>query len=279
MGIIISIWLTVRRSVGTGEDLRNSHDVGENFLQSLSSKNLTTELFEPACDYLKKLDNCWEFTNQTSYIEKQLNSFDGSMMEPERLPSSSDLVSNWSIAPPNPQLDHQITPKMRTLSLNSCVDRCLDSGLSQMKQEPYNFSSYSSTEGGLGHMNSGYLPCYGHHLKGEIQHQGMEASETPPNGICGGYQLDINNSVVRDNKGYYGMPDVSWANSRAFTDLISFGGCLNQPLVELQASKPCPEGSNSPDSMKQRHDSTSTVRKTNFVSFLFYGLMLLKNSF
>eukprot|EP00268_Persea_americana_P047092 TRINITY_DN4880_c0_g1_i3.p1 TRINITY_DN4880_c0_g1~~TRINITY_DN4880_c0_g1_i3.p1 ORF type:complete len:496 (+),score=82.13 TRINITY_DN4880_c0_g1_i3:200-1687(+) len=257
------LWSQVLLSVGTGEDLRESHDVGENFLQALSSKHLSTELFDPAYDYLKKLDNSWEFTNQTSYIEKQLNNFDGSLIEPKRLPNSSDLVSNWSIAPPNPQLDNQITPKMRTLSLNSCIDRCLDSSLSQMKQEPHHLSSYSNT-GGLGHMNSGYFPCYEHHLKGELQHQDMEASESPflkaSNGNCGGYQLGVNNSVIRDAKGYYGMQDASWANSRAFTDLISFGGRLNQPLVELQASKPCLEGSNSPDSMKQGDESTSTIR-------------------
>lgn len=127
-------------------------------------------------------------------------------------------------------------------------------------------------------MNSGYFPCYEHHLKGELQHQDMEASESPflkaSNGNCGGYQLGVNNSVIRDAKGYYGMQDASWANSRAFTDLISFGGRLNQPLVELQASKPCLEGSNSPDSMKQGDESTSTVRKINFCFILFYGVML-----
>lgn len=127
-------------------------------------------------------------------------------------------------------------------------------------------------------MNSGYFPCYEHHLKGELQHQDMEASESPflkaSNGNCGGYQLGVNHSVIRDTKGYYDMQDASWANSRAFTDLISFGGRLNQPLVELQASKPCLEGSNSPDSMKQGDESTSTVRKINFCFILFYGVML-----
>ncbi|XP_058090466.1 transcription factor bHLH111 isoform X2 [Magnolia sinica] len=254
-----------QRSVGTGGDLNNGHDDGENFLKALSSKNLTMDLFEPD---LKKFDNCWEFTNPASFnsMEKQLNGYDGSLIEHERLTHLSDLVSNWSIAPPDPQLDRQIAPATCNISLNSSMDLYLESSssLPQLKQEPQNPSLYLSN-GGLGNRNSGYMPCYGHDVKVESQHHGMEASEgaflRPFNGNGTGYQMGHANSVVGDNsKYYYGMLDVPWSNPRAFSDYISFSGCLNKPLVDFHASKPCIKGSNSPDGKKQGHETSSSAR-------------------
>ncbi|KAK1262301.1 Transcription factor [Acorus gramineus] len=84
---------------------RLRRDDGEKyFLETLSSKSLSSDVFEPACDNLKKLDNNnWEFTQSSSLqsLDKHLN---GSFAEQERLTTNlSDLVTNCSIAPPEPQ--------------------------------------------------------------------------------------------------------------------------------------------------------------------------------
>lgn len=103
------------RSVGNN-DLNNnmSHDVGENFLDALSSKSLSnTAMYAPACDYLKKLDNVnsnWEFTNSSSATDaihaSNLNNFERQIningsFSSDNLPN---LVGTWSIAPPEPQV-------------------------------------------------------------------------------------------------------------------------------------------------------------------------------
>lgn len=250
----------------TNGDIHNSHGGGENFLDSLSSKTLTTEMFEPACDFLKKLDNCWEFQNSTPFngIEKQLNSYDGSLIGHERSTNNSDLVSKWSIAPPDPQQDQRITPTARNLPLNSTMDRYSDSFLSQMRQDPP-ISSPFSGNGGLGNGNLGHLPCYGHELKRENQIHGMEASEAQflrsfsGNGMR--LQMGLKNSMIGDSKKcHYGISDVSYSNNaRAFSDLISFGGYLNKPLVDFHDSKPCLRSSNSNESRKQGHETCSSV--------------------
>ncbi|PQP95389.1 transcription factor bHLH111 [Prunus yedoensis var. nudiflora] len=121
------IWNHVLLSVNGNNDLQhNDHDVGENFLDALSSKSLSTDhvMYEPACDYLKKLDNStWEFTKYVSAASNNFNSFEKQLnggfmennnmnnnvnIENERLTKLSNMVNTWSIAPPEPQLvmDH-----------------------------------------------------------------------------------------------------------------------------------------------------------------------------
>ncbi|THU69333.1 hypothetical protein C4D60_Mb08t13330 [Musa balbisiana] len=71
-------------------------DDGENFLEVLSSRRLTADVFEPACANSKKMDSCRELHPSS------LHSL-GSIMQP-------DFANNWSLAPSNPQLEHHLAP-------------------------------------------------------------------------------------------------------------------------------------------------------------------------
>ncbi|XP_068645374.1 uncharacterized protein [Aristolochia californica] len=234
------LWSHVLLGIGTCKDLGSEQDDSDNFLSALTSKNLTTEMFEPPCDYSKKADKSWDFSSSPAFhsMEKQLNNYDGSSIEPERSANLTDMV-NWSIAPPDPHLSRQITPSACNISLICSNNRYPEAGLiSQMKQEPHNPSLYSGN-GPFSNGNPSYFQCYGHDLKGENQHQDVEAlpsSFTRPMSSTGlGYPRG--SSVTAENsKPYYGLSDVSWWPTRHFSDLISFGGCLNKPLVDLQAS-------------------------------------------
>ncbi|KAF8700760.1 hypothetical protein HU200_034116 [Digitaria exilis] len=112
--------------------VHDAHDDSENFLELLNSRTLAPELFAepPACDYLKKMeyrssshggggggwpDHHQQFTAAAAMEMKHLSSGGGygatlahhhhHAAAPERLTANlSDLVSNWSIAPPNPSL-------------------------------------------------------------------------------------------------------------------------------------------------------------------------------
>ncbi|XP_059649821.1 transcription factor bHLH111 [Cornus florida] len=236
------LWSHVLLSVGSSGELHNSQDVRENLLDIVPPKNLSTGMFEPAFDYLKKMDNSWEFTNPSSFnnFEKQFNGFNETLIESERLNKLSNLVSNWSLAPPDPEVNHQFDP-------NNC----------HMKQT-ISSDSTISCKGDI-NRNFGSLPCYGHDMKVENELQEVEApngalfrrSFNSSNGI--GYQMGLNNSVVGDNmKYYYGMPDVPCTNARSFADVISFGSnCLSKPLVDIHAPKPNLKSSNLSDCKKQ----------------------------
>ncbi|XP_010270771.1 PREDICTED: transcription factor bHLH111 [Nelumbo nucifera] len=254
------LWSQVLLSVGSNGELNSGQDVGENFLGGLSSKNISSEMFEPACDYLKKMDGGWEYTNSTSFnnLEKQFSGFNGNLVENERLTNLSNLVSNWSIAPPDSQADRQITLPTCNISLNSSLDQYSDPEFSQMKQNPSNPSLYVVA----GNRNPSFMPCYGHNMKVESQHQELDSSrasfqrQLSNNGL--GHQTGLNNSILGDNSRYYhGMTDTRLSNTR---NLLSFSGCLSKPLLDFQASKPSLKASNSLESKKQGHDSLSLAK-------------------
>ncbi|OVA03631.1 Myc-type [Macleaya cordata] len=270
------LWNQVLLNVGSSGDLHNSHDVGENFLEGLSSKNLSTEMFEPACDYLKKMDNSWEFPISPTFnnLQKQLNSFNGGLIEHERLNNLSNLVSNWSIALPFPEANCQIsTPASTTcdMPMNSIHHQYSESDLShQMKQNMSNSSSCSLVESisRSTNNNSGFFPCYGHELlRVENQQQEMESSSFlrsfKTNSIRN--QMGNNSSVTgENNRCYYGISDAPapWPNTKNLSDIISFNGLLNKPLVNIQAaSKHCLKASNSPEiNEKHGHKNSSSAR-------------------
>ena len=204
---------------GGGGDWHNSHDDVENFLDVLSSKSLATEMFNPACDYLKN----WEFVNHStpvSSLEKQFSNYNnGTMMEPERLTNLSDLVSNWSIAPP---IRHFSTPNM-----------------SQIKHEIPNSP--------FGDRNAGYNL---HQEPSLLRPFGSSATGSS-------YQVGLNNSMI-------GLSNKKFCNGFNYasnlSDLISFGGCLNKPVMEFRGpTKTSVKGSElSSDSIKKRGYETSS---------------------
>lgn len=225
--------------------MQNTHG-GENFLENLSSKSLSsTEMFDPAYDYLKKMDSTWEFnTNAPSLntLQKELmRSYDGTMLEPDRMTNLSNLVINWSIAPPDPQIDHRIAPPSCEVSMDnpSVHSQYLAPSISHVEHEVIPHSQLDSCNGMIDGSTS--------------HHQEF------------GYQIGLNSSILGlNNKLCSGlMTDIPWSNTRSLSDLISFSGCLSKPEVELRApSNPYGKISD-PSEKKKQGLETSSVSKYN----------------
>ena len=255
------------RNVGSNGELHGSQDVGENLLDALSSKNLSTGIFEPACDYLKKMDhNSWEFTNSTSFsnFDKHFNGFAENFIESERLSKLSDLVSNWSIAPPDPEVNHQFDPQICNMSLSSPMDMQYSQhdNICHMKLA----FTESASCGMVANRNSALLSCYRHDQKEENDHNEIGSAPAGPllrracqsNGI--GYQFGLNSSIVGDNsRYYYGSSNTTCNNPRNFADFISFSGRLCKPLIDARESKPCLKPLNLSDCKKQGLQTSSPV--------------------
>lgn len=209
------------------------------------------------------MDSSWEFTQPSSLnsMDKQLTSYNGSIIEPERLTNLSDLVSNWSIAPPNPQLN---PPSTCNVSINPSMAQYSTSNISHIKHEIPNSPSYPGS-GMVGETNTSYVPCcYDHDTKEESQHVHQDMGASMPsflrpfstNNI--GYQTGVSNLFMGiNNKFCSGMTDVPWSNTRNLSDLISFTDSLNKPAVEFRASKSYIKVSDSSDSKKQVFDHSS----------------------
>ncbi|KAM0946821.1 putative transcription factor bHLH family [Dioscorea sansibarensis] len=253
-----NLWTHVLLNVGGGGDMsqHHNHDDGDNFLEVLSSKSLPTEIFEPACDYLKKMDSSWEINNPPSF-----NNFNGSLMEHERLTNLSDLVKNWSIAPPAANSHFDSLPC--NVTLNPFVH-------SHIKTELLP----SINEGN----SSNYLP-YMHDIKMENQHhQNIIGSSAPPssvmsqflNGSTGmGYHVSVNdhnnnnhnnnNNNLENtfNNAMRSSSDVSWSgSSRSLSDFRSF-----KPVQFRTCKQVAVKGSDhssSQDTKKQGYDTPST---------------------
>lgn len=173
-------------------------------------------MFDPACDYLKKMDNGWEFSSSPCFnnLDKNFNNgFNDAIFENERLSKLSNLVSSWSIAPPEPEINHQFGPHACNISLSSSTT---------VDHHQYSQSTVTDVR-----MNGSHL-YYGHDMKVDERRPIEPLIRRSMNGGNGvGYQMGINNSMnVGDNgKYYYGLPDMS------------FGSCLSKPLVDVSAPK------------------------------------------
>ncbi|XP_058184060.1 uncharacterized protein LOC131301696 isoform X3 [Rhododendron vialii] len=223
------LWSHILIDVGSREELNNTQEVGGNSTNLFASKSLSTGMFEPAySDYLKKMDNSWEFANSPSFNnfdQKHFNGFNHGVMESERLTKLSNLVSNWSIAPPDSAgiLNHQFD-------------------LSHMKQTMSNPTPF----GGILNRNLGSFSCYGHDSKVKYEHQ-----------------IGLSNSFVGDNKYYYGTSEVPCNTStRSFSDVMNFSSFLSKPSVGIHGSKSRPRSL--PDCKKQPSISTTqTVTRSS----------------
>ncbi|KAI3831044.1 hypothetical protein MKX03_011651 [Papaver bracteatum] len=274
------LWSHVLLGAGNNGNLHSNQDVGENFVDALSSsKNLTTQMFEPACDYLKKMDNSWELIpNSATFnnLQKHLNSFNGSLMEHERLSNLSNLVSNWSIALPFPEANRRIsTPS------TICHDEILinsnhhpkeyseshDFSNHSMKQDILNASSSCEVTGGIRRTNNnnsaGIFPCYG-----QDADQTSFLGSFKTNSLLQ-HQMDNTPVLTRENvnsynKCCYGSSRLEepWSNStKNLTDIISFNSFLNKPLMDIQPSKHCSsKASNSSEAKKHGHENTSSAK-------------------
>ncbi|KAK6242394.1 hypothetical protein SCA6_007783 [Theobroma cacao] len=226
------LWSQVLSSVGS--NLRNSQDVGENLFEAISSKSSSAGIFEPACDYLKKIDNNWEFPNPSSVFNNFVKNLNGyttddnqSSIESERLTKLSNLVSNWSIAPPDPEVTRQFNPK-------SCDQIPLTSSVENYTQPAF---------GGMATIkNPVFLSCYGHHHDVKMEAEGLDV-EAPTSHFrrafkgnnSNGYHhnsLINNSSMEADN--FYG----SSMSHSPFTSTMTYSR-LSKPLIDIHASKPC----------------------------------------
>ncbi|KAF2305750.1 hypothetical protein GH714_008019 [Hevea brasiliensis] len=254
------LWSHILLGVGSNGELHNIQDVGENLLDALSSKSISSGIFEPACDYLKKMDdNNWEFTNSPSINNldhKHINGFSTdhlSLVESERVTKLSNLVSNWTIAPPDPGVlvsRETIDPITCNISLSSSANHY---------SQPQTYSNSASCETEV-NRKSGFLSCYdGHDLKLENEHCQVEApsyifrrSFNNGNGV--GYNIGLSSGlVVADNsKHYYGMPDNTCTSARNFTDGIGCNGRFNKPSIDIEGHKYCFKSLNLSDSRKQK---------------------------
>ncbi|KAF3945500.1 hypothetical protein ACB098_03G093100 [Castanea mollissima] len=251
-----SLWSHVLLSVGSNGEMQNNQDVEENFVDALSSKSMSTGMFEPACDYLKKLDNSWEFTNSTSFnnFEKHINGFNDSVLDNERLNKLSNLVSTWSIAPPDPDVNRQFDPQTCNISLSSSMDHYSQPDLCHMKHA---FADSTSCDLGTTR-NSSLFPCYSHDMKVENERRETEAPVAllrrsfNNNGV--GYQIGANSPLMGDNPRsyFYGMPNSSSCrNIKSFADVISFSNRMGKPLMDIHAPNNCFKSLNTSDYKKQ----------------------------
>jgi hypothetical protein len=199
------------------------HDDSENFLDLLNSRTLAPELFAepPACDYLKKMeygsshgsgwpDDHHHFTAAAA-LEKHLGAGYGSALahQQQHAANLSDLVSNWSIAPPNPC---QLGDAHHRAGAPSCD----------------NAASHGAKAGFF--LDSGNLNK--HEISGHnasmLQHEAAGGSSA-----AAGQEflrpVGYTSMLGLDSHRMYGAMDVAWGNNagsaeRSLTDLISFGG-------------------------------------------------------
>ncbi|XP_042507978.1 uncharacterized protein LOC122084043 [Macadamia integrifolia] len=205
--------------------------------------------------------NCWDLSNDSpslNNMEKQFSGYHGGLMENQRL-------NNWSIAPPDPEVERPSNMSICNISLNnSSMDhQYSEPDFPQMKQNNIPNSSSYLVEGNRS--GSSFFPCYENDLKVESQ-QEIEPSRASfqrpfntSNGVAG-YQINNNSSIGdNNNKYYYGISDSS-APLSSTRNLLSFSGCLSKPLMDFQASKSCLKPLNSPKSEKQGKDSSSQAK-------------------
>ncbi|XP_030506610.2 uncharacterized protein LOC115721687 [Cannabis sativa] len=313
------IWSHVLLNVGNNGELHNhNQDVGENFLDMLSSSstksnnnNSNNGMYEPlACDYLKKLDtntnsakysNSWDDHNNHFSSSNNNNNFDDqksnstmmmmmintstttttpstalineSMVENERLTNKlSNLISTWSIAPPDP-LEININTTTTTNNnnnnhyFNPDDQTCNISLSSNSIMEDHHFPPCNYL-----------LPSL--KLENHSGHgDGDEMDEARPfnNNIMG---YNNNNGSFMTSAGHYGMPGPGpglgpgsmdsysscASNVKNFADVISFGGRLGKPFMDLHGSnnnniKPCINKSLGLSDSKKQGLQTSTPTK------------------
>jgi hypothetical protein len=247
--------------------VHDAHDDSENFLELLNSRTLAPELFAepPACDYLKKMEygsshggGGWpEHQFTAAALEKHLSSGYGAAVAhhhhhaaagaPERLTANlSDLVSNWSIAPPNPCLGDA---RHRAGAGAACDNAAVAA---------------------LGHgAKAGLFLDSGGLCKHEMGGHGAMLQEAGGGSGAGGQEFlrpaGYSSMLGLSSSRMYGSGpavDVPWGNdagaARSLSDLISFGGA---PLGKPEQPAPTAPKAQA-EYKKQGQEISSPVRTT-----------------
>ncbi|CAM0905750.1 unnamed protein product [Alopecurus aequalis] len=230
--------------------VHDAHDDSENFLDLLNSRTLAPELFAepPACDYLKKMEYgaspgggpAWPDVHQfnTANMEKHLASaaasgagYVNALSHPhggqERLTANlSDLVSNWSIAPPNPC--HADGGHLHG-RVGQCDDAAsIDHGGAK--------SPFLDAGGNVKHEMSGH---------GAMLQEAAGSSSTSSQDFTRPIGLGYSSMLGLSNRMYGGgdaIMDVQWGSNnggdpRRLSDLISFGGAMGKPVPSASPGK------------------------------------------
>lgn len=199
----------------------HKHQGDENFnlLETLSSKNLAPDMFEPACDYLKKLDESWELAAPPVPFPTATTT----------ATNLTDLVSNWSIAPPQPGFDyHHLHGSATTTS-----DLFGEHIELQNSSSPYSSCSYSG------------------------QNVDSVASEN-----AGMLSLTYGDDIHHIGDRYSAASDASRSNTRNFTDLINFGGLMRNTTTKQLVTV---DQLNSPST----HTITKQGKEVNYSSCMY----------
>ncbi|MED6203718.1 hypothetical protein PIB30_001958 [Stylosanthes scabra] len=249
------LWSHVLSSNG---ELQNNEEIGEKFLDALSSKNMTSSMFEePAyCDYLKKLDstsNSWEYSggnggggsssssfnnnNNNSFDEKNNNNgFSDALIENnERLTKLSNLVSTWSIAPPHPQLSttHFEHPPPTNNNNQNQFPQSHDPNCNFKQQLPFigdnSTSSYNNPNINISsydQMSKVKEEYHHHHHQNGLLMNGVFS--------VGGDSISGNNKLY-----HHGLPNISsCTRNNNISDVISFNSRLGmRPVLGIHAQK------------------------------------------
>ncbi|XP_047342593.1 transcription factor bHLH111 isoform X2 [Impatiens glandulifera] len=193
-----NLWRHLLLNSGSSLELNNSHGLGDNMSNTMSSKCSTNGMFEPVSNYLKKIETNWDYTHEHNHFANQTHlNINGS----ERLSNLSNLVNNWSIAPP--------TTPSETMNINLC----------HMKQ-PININSKN--------LFGSFLP-YGHHDDIKMVNDGLHRQQFDCNRVVeygqqmGSYDHNEPHHVVEDIKGKYGYHGMTDLPVGSFTDAISYG--------------------------------------------------------
>ncbi|XP_022734637.1 uncharacterized protein LOC111288134 isoform X2 [Durio zibethinus] len=269
------LWSHVLSSVRSNGDLRNGPDVGETLFEVISSKSTSAGIFESCCDYLKKIDGNWEFPDSSLFNNfiKNLNGYDtstdhddhqSSIESDQRLTKLSNLVSNWSIAPPDPQANPQFNAKS-----------CHDDHISLTSNPVENYSQRLPVFSGMATTkNPVFVSCYGggnhhHDLKMETLRLDMEAPTsyfrrafkgTKSNGYQHHHHNSlINNSISTEADSFYG----SMSHNTPCTSTITYSR-LSKPLVDhIHPSKPTFRPLNLSDCKKQGLQAANSLQTRN----------------
>ncbi|KAK3126997.1 hypothetical protein QOZ80_7AG0566660 [Eleusine coracana subsp. coracana] len=205
--------------------VHDAHDDSENFLELLNSRTLAPELFAepPACDYLKKMEygsntgGVWPDHHNFTALEKHLGAGYGNALahQHQHAANLSDLVSNWSIAPPNPSLGDRA---------GGPCDNAVGHGANKA-------GFFLDSGGGVKHEMSG------HNAAAMLQHEAAGGANTSAAGQeflrPMGYSSMLGLGSHRTTM-YGGAMDVPWGTNnagaaRSLTDLISFGAAQGKP--------------------------------------------------
>ncbi|XAR48017.1 hypothetical protein NMG60_11030698 [Bertholletia excelsa] len=242
------LWSQVLLSAGNSGELNTTQDVGENSINLFLPKNLSsTTMFEPAFDYLKKTDNRWEFSNPPSLLnnfEKHVNGIADSLIDGRRLNKLSNLLSNWSIAPPQPEISHQYDLRACDISLSPSCGR-------EMSGKLGSFSNF-----------------HGHEMKvkGENTEVGALFGQQFNTNRVDQYPIGVNSSLVgENNKFYYGIQDVTCnAAPRNLVDVMGFNSLATKVPCDIHGSKSALRSLNLSDCKKQGIQASSQPTMTTW---------------